>query len=141
MMLMLNIDNKRSFLLMRHTDRWDLPKGHCDGNETFEETAFRETEEETGIPPAAIKIDPQFHFDMHYPVTYKRHGDQVFQKHVRYFLGYLRREPTIQVTEHESHEWFPWNPPHQIQAQTIDELLAAVQNHLCKKELRSNTEL
>ncbi len=42
----------RSFLLMRHTDRWDLPKGHVDPNETNLECALRELKEETGIDAA-----------------------------------------------------------------------------------------
>ncbi len=125
-------ESKR-FLLMRHSNRWDLPKGHCDGDESFHETAMREMEEETGIPPLQIRLDPTFEFDMRYPVTYRQHGPQVFQKHVRYFLAQLRTEgeecPGIQVTEHESYQWFAWNPPHQIQSETIDPLLAAVAQH------------
>ena len=36
-----------SFLLLRHPDRWDLPKGHLDPGETPAECALRELEEET----------------------------------------------------------------------------------------------
>lgn len=130
MLLMSDIDGKKSFLLMRHANRWDLPKGHCDGDETFKATAFRETEEETGITANEIEMDPDFQFDLHYPVTYQRHGDQVFQKHVRYFLARLSSQPKIHVTEHESYRWFDWSPPHKIQEQTIDGLLNAVARHL-----------
>ncbi|MEM1067404.1 MAG: DNA mismatch repair protein MutT, partial [Planctomycetota bacterium] len=34
------------------------------------------------------------------------------------------------LTEHASASWFEWSPPHQIQSQTIDPLLAAVAQHL-----------
>ena len=118
------------FLLMRHATRWDLPKGHCEQGETFIDTAVRETEEETGISAQAIAIDPEFVFELTYPVSYKQTGDQIFQKQVRYFLGNLDSKPTLQLTEHESAHWFDWNPPHKIQAQTIDPLLAAVAKHL-----------
>ncbi len=37
------------FLLMRHKDRWDLPKGHVDPGESDMETALREMVEETGF--------------------------------------------------------------------------------------------
>jgi hypothetical protein len=39
----------------------------------------------------------------------------------------------IQVTEHDDHRWFEWNPPHQIQEWTIDPLLHEVERHLRMK--------
>lgn len=120
----------RQFLLMRHPTRWDLPKGHCEAGESFQETAIRETQEETGIDPSDIQIDPEFCFEIRYPVSYKKTGSQVFQKTVQYFLGYLDHQPKLVLTEHDAAEWFPWNPPHAIQAETIDPLLAAVARHL-----------
>lgn len=129
--LLMTFGNERSeFLLMRHADRWDLPKGHCEDGETFMDAALRETEEETGIPHDLIALEPEFHFDLVYPVTYKKTGDQVFQKHVRYFLGRLATKSTLKLTEHESAQWFDWDPPHCIQEQTIDPLLASIQEHL-----------
>ena len=121
---------EQSFLLMRHHDRWDLPKGHCEAGESFRETALRETEEETGIAAAKIRIDPDFSFELFYPVQYAHRSATVFQKQVRYFLGYLSEKPDLKITEHESARWFLWSPPHQIQSQTIDPLLAAVAEHL-----------
>lgn len=128
--LLMTRDTEPQFLLMRHPDRWDLPKGHSEHGESFEETALRETQEETGIDSAKIELDPAFSFDLTYPVQYKRWGDDVFTKQVRYFLGYLQERPALKLTEHDSAEWFAWDPPHQIQEQTIDPLLAAVAQHL-----------
>jgi 8-oxo-dGTP pyrophosphatase MutT (NUDIX family) len=122
------------FLLLRHPDRWDLPKGHCKPSESFEQAALRETEEETGIPAREIQLDEDFVFDITYPVTYARTGSQVFQKQVRYFLGYLAQRPQLSLTEHPDAKWFRWNPPHHIQAQTIDPLLAALADHLATKK-------
>ncbi|MEE2934893.1 MAG: NUDIX domain-containing protein [Planctomycetota bacterium] len=121
---------KQSFLLMRHHERWDLPKGHCEAGESFRETALRETEEETGITAKQIRLDPDFSFELFYPVQYGHLREAIFQKQVRYFLGYLREKPDLKITEHESASWFLWSPPHQIQSQTIDPLLAAVAEHL-----------
>ena len=127
---MLSDEGRTEFLLMRHPTRWDLPKGHCEEGESFISAALRETEEETGISRQLISLDANFKFDLRYPVTYKKTGDQVFQKHVRYFLGHLKSKPSLKLTEHESAQWFDWNPPHQIQKQTIDPLLASVHQHL-----------
>ena len=49
-----------SFLLLKHPNRWDLPKGHVDPGETNKECALRELEEETGIQAQDLIIDPDF---------------------------------------------------------------------------------
>lgn len=131
-LLMTADEAAQQFLLLRHHNRWDLPKGHCEDGESFRETAFRETEEETGIAADLISLDSRFSFDLLYPVTYKRFGDQVFQKQVRYFLGFVETKPELTITEHQTAQWFEWDPPHKIQSQTIDPLLAAVAEHLGK---------
>ena len=116
----------REFLLMRHVDRWDLPKGHVDGGETPMQCALRELEEETGILAADISVDPDFRFTTQYKVSSKRTKFQPGQKEVIIFLAMLTRTIEIQCTEHESHQWFDWDPPHEIQSKTIDPLLSAV---------------
>ncbi len=129
--ILLFCDNpSRQFLLMRHRNRWDLPKGHCDNGETFLETALRETEEETGIGSQQLRVDPDFEFVIEYDVKYKRWGNQVRRKQVCYFLAFLDSKPELEITEHESATWFDWHPPHKIQAETMDDLLAAAANHL-----------
>lgn len=121
----------REFLLMQHPDRWDLPKGHVDPGETLEtETALRELEEETGIPPEAVELDPGFRFELQYPVVSRRTAGRKELKTLVILLGRLLREVEIRTTEHAGCRWFPWRPPHAIQAQTIDPLLAAVATHL-----------
>ncbi|MCA9054267.1 MAG: NUDIX domain-containing protein [Planctomycetaceae bacterium] len=112
---------------MRHPTRWDLPKGHVDPGEDSEiSTALRELEEETGISADAIAIDPEFRFEHRYQVRSKRTGGEMWWKTLVVFLGRLTRSVEIEVTEHEGYRWFPWSPPHSIQTQTIDPLLAAV---------------
>ncbi|PHQ31797.1 bis(5'-nucleosyl)-tetraphosphatase [Rhodopirellula bahusiensis] len=142
--LLLTRESSPHFLLMRHPDRWDLPKGHCDDGEDFLTAAKRELVEETGISGDDCEFDPDFQFDLHYPVTYRKQSgtyrkqpgtyrkqpDKTFQKHVRYFLAFLPQVVKIELTEHEMSRWWPWSPPHQIQSQTIDPLLAAVADHL-----------
>jgi 8-oxo-dGTP pyrophosphatase MutT (NUDIX family) len=42
-----NSENK--YLLILRNERWDLPKGKAEPNETLNQTALREVEEETGV--------------------------------------------------------------------------------------------
>ena len=118
-----------SFLLMIHPDRYDLPKGHVDKGESNMECALRELVEETGIRAEDIRIDDDFKFKLKYPVQYKG-WDEPREKKLRIYLGYLERDVDIKVTEHESFEWRKWEPPHEIQADTIDPLLAQLADHL-----------
>ena len=122
-------DPIREFLLMRHADRWDLPKGHVDQGETEMECALRELAEETGITAADIEPIDGFRFTNHYQVRGKRDG-QLYDKTLVVFLGRLRNDVPIKPTEHLDFRWFPWNPPHRIQAMTIDPLLASLQRFL-----------
>jgi 8-oxo-dGTP pyrophosphatase MutT (NUDIX family) len=117
-----------SFLLMVHPDRYDLPKGHVDKGETDLECAYRELREETGIRKQDIRVDDDFRFKLKYPVQYPE-WDQPREKKLRIYLGYLNRDVEIEVTEHDSFEWRKWAPPHSIQAETIDPLLAELERH------------
>lgn len=122
---------KESFLLMEHPKRLDLPKGHVDPGETETECALRELREETGIKPGDIELDPLFRFTLQYLVNGKRYGlkeDRVLKTLV-IFLAELKREVKIKCTEHHGYRWVDWAPPHHIQGQTIDPLLAAVDEY------------
>jgi 8-oxo-dGTP pyrophosphatase MutT (NUDIX family) len=116
------------FLLMKHKNRWDLPKGHADKGETLVETALRETEEETGIKRKKIALDESFEFWLEYEVSGKKRGD--YLKRSTYFLGFVDDACEIKLTEHIGYEWMAWPPAESIQAQTIDPLIAAVAEHL-----------
>ena len=122
-----------SFLLMRHHDRWDLPKGHVDAGESDAECALRELREETGIEADDIELDPDFTFVIEYDVKAKKSGDETGHKTAVYHLARLVHDVTITPTEHAGYQWFAWNPPHRIQEQTIDPLLAAVEKRVAKK--------
>ena len=121
-----------SFLLMKHANRWDLPKGHVDPGESDLECALRELAEETGIVAADIEIDPYFCFESRYMVSSKRYGlgKGEVEKSLRIFLGTLKRDVDITITEHLGHEWFSWQPPHKIQPMAIDPLMAHVEEFL-----------
>lgn len=112
-----------SFLLLKHIDRWDLPKGHSEPGESLRDTALRETEEETGIAASTIELDETFQFVLEYDVSGKKRGN--YRKQVTYFLGYIPAPTDIELTEHIGFEWLAWPAP-PIQQQTIDPLLTSV---------------
>jgi bis(5'-nucleosidyl)-tetraphosphatase len=113
----------REFLLMRHADRWDLPKGHVDAGETEIQCALRELSEETGLTERHIERIDGFRFATRYQVRSKGSG-QLYDKTLIVFLARLISEEQIRPTEHSGFQWFSWNPPHRIQEFTIDPLLA-----------------
>jgi bis(5'-nucleosidyl)-tetraphosphatase len=116
----------KSFLLMKHRDRYDLPKGHVEPGESDLECALRETTEETGIPASAIEIEPDFQYrSIYYPQS-ARLNNEIVEKTLIIFLGWVDLQTSIITTEHLGYEWIDWHPPHQIQPQTIDPLLAEV---------------
>ncbi len=117
------------FLLMLHPDRWDLPKGHVDPGESEMECALRELAEETGLSEREIEVLPGFRFTNHYQVRGKRDG-RLYDKTLVIFLARLVREASITCTEHGGYQWFRWQPPHRIQAWTIDPLLGAVEKYV-----------
>ena len=119
----------RQFLLLRHADRWDLPKGHAEPDESLLETALRETEEETGILPTDIEVDERFRFVTEYYVQGKKRGS--YRKRVTYFLGIVEQAiHELRLTEHIGMQWWAWPVRGSIQEQTIDPLLVAVSQHL-----------
>jgi len=130
--LLLAGDPVDSFLLMKHPDRWDLPKGHVDPGETEIECALREMEEETGIDRSEVELDPDFRFVHEYYVQYKRTKNKRKLKHLIIFLGHIDEPRDIDLTEHSDYQWVKWNPPHKIQNWTIDPLLEEVHAYLEK---------
>lgn len=127
--LLMTREKPHQFLLMKHPDRWDLPKGHADPGETPRQTAIRELCEETGLTPSQVHLDERFEFRIEYPVHYPQEPKPRL-KRVFYFLGWIPHATEIHCTEHPASHWVVWNPPHKIQEQTIDPLLAVVDQFL-----------
>ena len=128
--LILRTEPELSFLLMKHVDRWDLPKGHVDAGEDELTCALRELEEETSLRADQLRLDSRFRYEAHYTVRYKRTGNVATPKTLVVFLACLKHDGPIQATEHLGHAWFAWRPPHKIQTLTIDPLLSQLEKHL-----------
>lgn len=116
---------QKSFLLMKHKNRWDLPKGHVDPGETDVECALRELVEETGIRSDQIRLDANYEF-RHYYTVQRDQPHSPYDKELVIFLGWLQEDVPIEVTEHIGYQWFDWEPPHAIEKRSIDQLLADV---------------
>ena len=56
-------NDKGEILFIYRNDKWDLPKGKIEGNETIEQTALREVMEETGVAGLEIvkPLETTFH--------------------------------------------------------------------------------
>ena len=122
------VASKFQFLLMKHIDRWDLPKGHVDPGETIEQAAVRELSEETSIQPEMIWTDPKFRFTQTYRVQMRKGSSKL--KELVIFLAYLQKPCDIVLTEHIGFEWFDWPSAASIQPRIIDPLLAQFAEHL-----------
>jgi 8-oxo-dGTP pyrophosphatase MutT (NUDIX family) len=93
-------------------------------------TAYRELSEETGIQKDQILRDEQFVFKETYYPVYKRFGGKRVEKTLEMYLGVLiDGNVKLNLTEHQKSKWLPWQPPHDIQKNTINPLLEAVHKH------------
>lgn len=125
-----------SFLLMHKPTRYDLPKGHIESGEDELGCALRELYEETGIEASALQLDEQFRFTITYQARYKRFGSETVEKTLVIFLGWLKQEVNVKLSEHDSYTWVEWNPPHAIQQKTIDPLLEQLERYFQKNGFR-----
>ena len=121
---------ERAFLLMKHPDRWDLPKGHIKRHETERECALREFEEETGINPDQFIINPDYRFELQRQFQAERFKGKLVCKTYVIFLGHIQGEVAVVPTEHQGFQWVCWQPPHQISEWLIDPLLRNVEHFL-----------
>src|SRR5688572_2768328 len=99
---------RRSVLLLVDGDRLDLPKGRVKRGETDLECAFRELEEETGIPARAVHVVDGFLFEVAY------HPSKSVEKTVRLFAGEVEGPRAVVTPDHDDYVWLPWRPPHEL---------------------------
>jgi len=115
-----------SFLLMKHTNRFDLPKGHIEKGESEVECALRELYEETGISRELVVLEPDFRFETVYYPRYQEFNGERVEKTVVIFLGQLKQDVPVIPIEHSGFEWVTWDPPHRFNHGTIDPVLIKV---------------
>jgi len=121
---------QRQFLVLKHGQRCDLPKGHLRKHEDDLQAAIRELREETGLTAEQVRLDDEFRFSITYFPRYRRLGGKRVHKTVTIFVGQLVEDQPVRVREHDGHEWIAWDPPHQLGNDTVDQVLVRVQQHL-----------
>lgn len=123
-----------SFLLMlKHPGSkniYDIPKGHIELGEDEVSCALRELSEETAIALKHIDLDTNFRYTDTYLTRYKRFNGEKVEKTLVIFLGWLKHEVDLKLTEHSGYKWIDWNPPHLIQEKTINPLLIQLEKYL-----------
>ena len=125
--LLFSHDEPLRFLLMKHDDRLDLPKGHIEKGESEIACALREFEEETGISKEKILFMKDFRFEEQYIARYEKHS---YDKTLVIFAARLKEPVEISVSEHGGFTWLPFEPPHSIQKNTIDKVLTSIEKNL-----------
>lgn len=108
------LDEQQRLLLLRRTDNacWGIPGGALEPGETLEAAARRETQEETGLHLAEIKLfgvfsGPEFYYL--YP-----NGDPVHNVSVIYLARAAAGALSLAPAEHTAAQYFPL---HQLPAE------------------------
>lgn len=77
---------------------WSFPKGHQEPNESFEETAIRETKEEVGLDVEILEADP-------IKTGHLIHGGTAYKNILLFIAKPLNFEIALQKNEVELVEW------------------------------------
>ena len=98
-------DSKKLFLLLHYpSGHWDFVKGKMEKGESIQETAVRETEEETGIKD--VKFLENFEEWIEYNFQYQ--GELVHKK-VVFFLAETKTKEVKISHEHLDYTWMDYN--------------------------------
>ena len=98
-------DSKIMFLLLHYpSGHWDFVKGKIEGDESNQQTATRETQEETGI--ADIEFIENFEEWIGYHFQY---NGEVIDKKVVFFLAETKTKNIKISDEHVDYAWADYN--------------------------------
>ena len=115
---------KNKLLFIFRNEKWDLPKGKIDENETAREAALREVKEECGIVGHSIvkRLPPTFHM---YISPYKKSkGKWIFKETFWFEMKYQGDKPGIPQEEEgiSQVKWFTRKQLGQVWENTYDNL-------------------
>jgi len=91
-------------LLYRRGNYWNFPKGHFEEGENGLKAALRETEEETGIKEAELRLIPNFRTYLHY--NFRVGNERIYDKVILYLAETKKPQVTIAPREHSGYAWF-----------------------------------
>lgn len=95
-------NSKNELLMIRKNEKWDLPKGKIETNESPEITAIREISEETGVENLKL-IKPLSKTYYIYPL-----GEQQVLKEVTWFLFQSYKDEPLQPQTEENIDDVKW---------------------------------
>lgn len=137
--LVVNADLTKTCLIKhKKLGMWLQPGGHCDGDPEVDQTALRETEEETGLKE--LRLIPRiFDVDVH-DIPEREKGGLVEPAHYHHDIRYLvvaneEEQATIQEEEIDGLQWMsfeeavkinPWRPFSRM----IDKLMSEREQYL-----------
>lgn len=129
---LLALNSKGELLLMRRTDNdcWGIPGGAMEPGEHIEETARRETFEETGMEVGKIQLFDVFSG----PELYYRYpnGAEVYNVSVVYISNDLSGSVMLDPSEHSDMGYFPLDNLPELISPPIQPILKAIQEKLHK---------
>ncbi len=97
-------NRKGELLMIFRYGRWDLPKGHREAGEGWEQCALREVSEETGLPMEELEIGAQVAVTHH---TYTLDGREKL-KETRWFAMHYRGNALLRPQTEEGIEAAAW---------------------------------
>jgi 8-oxo-dGTP pyrophosphatase MutT (NUDIX family) len=105
-------DGIKYLLLYKRGTYWNFPKGHFEQGENSFATAFRETEEETGIRPAELKVIPGFKAYQRF--TFRSGQERVHDKVILFLAETKQPNVRIAPREHSGFGWFLYQDALQV---------------------------
>ena len=100
------VNEKNEMLFIYRHSKWDLPKGHVEKEESFEDCAVREVKEETGI--SNLQINKYIGTTEHEYFDSYLGTDAIKETH--WFEMRTGREESLLPQTEEGIEWIRWIP-------------------------------
>ncbi len=125
-------NNEIKYLLLHYQEgHWDFPKGHVITGEKLEETAMRETKEETGFD-----VNLVIGFKQVYAYFYRKKDGSVVNKTVYFFLAKSDRRDVKLSFEHIGYSWNSYdNAMKKLTYDNAREVLKKAHDFLVQKRL------
>lgn len=123
------VSNRKVLLLGHREGHADFPKGHVEKGENALDAAYRELEEEAGIPRSMVEFVPDFRHEMEY---FFRDGKELVKKRVIFFLGKVGENAMKLARPSWEHSWLRWVEI----GQAIDEVKFKEQKELLERVMK-----
>ncbi|HEY4526045.1 MAG TPA: NUDIX domain-containing protein [Candidatus Paceibacterota bacterium] len=97
-------EGTKYLFLYRRGSYWNFPKGHFEPGENALATAFRETEEETGLKRADLHLAQGF--KTYVKFHFEKDGHRIYDTVILYLAETKKAEVVVSPREHSGFAWF-----------------------------------